>query len=322
MPDNVIPFGPRRAATRPTSTSLVALAESWKLSLESDGKSEHTVRLYLTAARMFVDFLTARGESIGVQDVTVDQVRAFLAREIERTSIASTAQHQRALSVMWTWLIAEGERTGGNPMAGIARMRPPRKAKTYLTDEQIRALLDTCAGNGFTARRDTALIRVLVDVGPRAAGLIGMRVAAADPRVNDVDLSGRRIRVRLKGGRELWLPLGRKAAAALDRYLRARAGHRYADSPWLWLGAQGRLSTSGLRQMLERRGTTAGILSVHPHRFRRTFAHSWLKNGGNTDDLMHLAGWTSYDMVREYTEDLAVDRAHEAHRRLSPGDQI
>ena len=97
-------------------------------------------------------------------------------------------------------------------------------------------------------------------------------------------------------------------------------------SPWLWLGVQGhntaRMTDSGIRDMVGRRGEQAGIQNVHPHRFRRSFADSWLAAGGSTDDLMHITGWKTYDMVREYTEARGIARAHDAHTRLSPGDRI
>ena len=47
-----------------------------------------------------------------------------------------------------------------------------------------------------------------------------------DPRyINIPYLPHRIIRVVLKGGDEHYMPIGRKPAAALDRYLRARARH-------------------------------------------------------------------------------------------------
>ncbi len=82
------------------------------------------------------------------------------------------------------------------------------------------------------------------------------------------------------------------------------------------------MTDSGIRAMVKRRGLQAGIQNVHPHRFRRSFAHQWLAAGGSTDDLMHITGWKTYDMVREYTEARGIARAHQAHARLSPGDRI
>ena len=79
-------------------------------------------------------------------------------------------------------------------------------------------------------------------------------------------LTQRRLRIRLKGGDETWVPIGKKAAAALDRYIRVRARHDQASSPWLWLGVQGHntahMTDSGIRDMVGRRGRA----SRHPER--------------------------------------------------------
>jgi hypothetical protein len=42
------------------------------------------------------------------------------------------------------------------------------------------------------------------------------------------------------------------------------------------------------------------------HRFCRSFADKWLATDGSTDDLMHITGWKTYEMVHEYTEAAAL----------------
>jgi integrase len=74
--------------------------------------------------------------------------------------------------------------------------------------------------------------------------------------------------------------------------------------------------------MLTRRGEQAGVAGVYPHRFRHTFADSWLEGGGDSYDLMKIAGWKSMTMVTVYAEERAGERARTAHARLSPGDRI
>jgi integrase/recombinase XerC len=90
------------------------------------------------------------------------------------------------------------------------------------------------------------MIMLLLDTGARRAELVDLKLAHVDL---DLDV----LLVLGKGRRERALPFGHKAGAALDRYLRARARHKDAALPWLWLGLQGRLTRWGLVQMLRRR---------------------------------------------------------------------
>jgi site-specific recombinase XerD len=316
--------GRRTAAA--AGVNLAAFVTSWQLSLEAAGKSPKTVRSYTDSVKALQAFLTAQGMPTDVEEVDTEHLRAFLLAEERRTSAPSAAVHFRNLRVFFGWLAREGERTNPNPMTRVEKPKVTKKAKPFFEDEELARLLKTCQGVSFQDRRDHAIMRVLIDTGMRVSGLANLRYDPDDDSRNDVFLAQRRLRIRLKGGDETWVPIGKKAAAALDRYIRARARHSQASSPWLWLGYQGHnlahMTDSGIRTMLARRGKQAEIQNVHPHRFRRDFADSWLAAGGSTDDLMHITGWKTYDMVREYTEARGIARAHDAHARLSPGDRI
>jgi site-specific recombinase XerD len=76
-----------------------------------------------------------------------------------------------------------------------------KKAKAFFTDDELARLLKTCSGATFADRRDTALMRILIDTGLRISGLAGLRSNPDDESANDVFLTQRRLRIRLKGGR-------------------------------------------------------------------------------------------------------------------------
>lgn len=300
----------RKALPRAT---IGGLARSWRLSLEAANKSARTIEQYLESLRLFERHLAATGTTTDVDRLRREDVEGFLAQILSRSKASTAATRYKCLRLFFAWAVDE-EEIERSPME---KMRPPivpEQEVPVIEPDEIARLLKACAGSSFEDRRDRAVICLLVDTGVRRSEL-------ANLELDDVDLDRKWIRVLGKGRRPRAVPFGSASAKAVDRYLRVRGGHARAESDRLWLGSSGRTFTDGaLRQMLGRRGAQAGVVHLHAHRFRHTFAHQHLAEGGNEGDLMMLTGWKSRQMLQRYASSTAADRARASYK--SPLDRL
>ena len=287
---------------------FLTLGESWDLSLRADGYALNSLRSYRAGLAGLAVWIAEQDPDVGPAETRREHVRGWLVHVRETRSSGTARSWYAGARHFFRWCVAEGELTA-DPTEGIRTPSPNDPRTPVLTDAQLKALLDTCTGTSFLARRDRAIILVFADGGLRLAEHAGLQV-------DDVDLRDRMVYVAGKGSnrsgpRHRAVPVGLKTSQALDRYLRERRKHPHASRPQLWLGDRGRatLSMDGIDAMLKRRGALVGITEIHPHMLRHGWASAFRSAGGSEGDLMVLGGWRSRAMLDRYGKVAAGERA-------------
>ena len=159
---------------------------------------------------------------------------------------------------------------------------------------------------------------ILLDTGLRASELCALKVENVDLRTGKVEVA-HGAEGGAKGGRGRIVYLGKVARKAIWRYLVDRDDGEEPYAP-VFVTKDGRpMNPSSLRLLIKRLGKKARVQNVYPHKFRHTFAITYLRSGGDVFTLQSLLGHGSLDMVRHYAQIAEID-LRDAHRRASPAD--
>lgn len=300
---------------------FATLSESWQLSLDADGYAANTLKSYPNALRQLGVWLAANHPGVGPLDVTRDQIRAWIVHTRDASSSGTARSWFAGVRHFYRWCVAEGE-MDRDPTEGIRTPPPNQPTTPVLATDDLRALIATCSGRDFIDRRDAAIIYVFIDGGLRLAETAGLAVTDVHLRERSLDVTGKGS--NRSGPRHRRAFLSVHGTQALDRYIRERRRHPYAETTPLWLGARGRanLSAEGIERMLHRRAAQAGLKTFHPHVLRHTWASQARAAGLSEGDLMVLGGWRSRQMLDRYGAAVAAERAGDAYRKLALGDRL
>ncbi len=293
---------------------VAELRRSFEVALRARNRSPKTIKSYLEAIDLYRDFAVRSGLATEVDRITRDNVETFIADQLERWRPKTAQIRYGALLQFFKWCTEEGE-ISASPMRNMKPPSLPEVPVPVVSDDDLKALLKTSEGAAFEQRRDAAVFRLFIECGLRLSEV-------SDLTTDDIDWNLQVVSVVGKGARPRAVPFGSKTSQALDRYLRVRKRHAQARSQALWLGARGPLTSNGIAQLLRRRCREAGIDQLHPHQLRHTAAHVAAKSGLGDSDMMRIFGWKSRQMLTRYGSSAADERAHEAYKRLAPGDRL
>jgi len=290
--------------------------------LKAENVSPATVQAYGGAVVTFGRWCLAERRPTDLPRITKAQVEDWIGSILESGRKPTTAhQRFRGLQRFFNWY-AEVDAAFASPMMGMRAPRlPPLSPRIFGLDE-ISEIIAACEGNDFESIRDEAIVRMLFNTGSRRAEIANLRYHPTEMEDRDIDLRAGRVRTLEKGRKQNLIGLDNRTLVALEAYLRARKKHPNRDLPWMWLGKRGRLTDSGVAQMLETRGKRIGIARLHAHDFRHTATHHEMSAGLSDSDVMAKRGWSSPGMLRRYAAPLAQQRSIAASQRLALGDKV
>jgi len=297
------------------SLDLANLIEAYLLACRAEGKSPNTIRWYEQKLRTFLEYLRPRRLHLNPASITPEIVHGLIAHlQASGVSAFTTRGYVQVAKGLFTWLADEGY-IQDNPIRRVKLPKTPRYVVRPLDEDEVHRLLAVINPRRAAGSRDLAILLLLLDTGMRLGELAGLSVAEGERALRDGMLN-----VFGKGARERLVPVGATAQSALRRYVHL---HRpETSSQVLFVSFWGQpLTAEGIRQVVRRVATRAGVAGVHPHRLRHTAAVTFLRAGGDVFTLQRILGHSTLAMTRNYVTLTDTD-IKAAHLRASPADRL
>jgi integrase/recombinase XerC len=276
-----------------------ALVERYLTHLSKERRlSPHTDSNYRRDLVAFADWCD--GQAIGAwSGIDSQHVRVHAAR-CHRDGLAPRSIQRRlsALRGFFEYLIREGE-LKQNPAAEIRAPKAPKRLPKALDVDRMSRLLQTPGGADAVESldvRDLAIMELFYSSGLRLAELVGLDLV-------DLDLKDRTVRVLGKGSKTRIVPVGTQAVAALQAWLRERAGLATVGENAVFVGRNGRrLGARAVQLRVAEFAKRAGIdVKVHPHLFRHSFATHLLESSQDLRGVQELLGHANISTTQVYT---------------------
>jgi integrase/recombinase XerD len=263
------------------------------------GLSANTVTAYRRDLMKFDDF--AKKRKLSLESVSRDNLVEFLA-SLYRQKLESRTVARHLVTLRNFFRFAQlQELNTTDPSINLESPKIRRSLPGYLRLEEIERLLAQPDDKTPLGLRDHAMLDVLYSTGLRVSELISLRVMDLDTAVGCVRCIG-------KGDKERIVPIGKKALALVERYLRdARpkliGKGRQALATTLFINRRGApLSRVGVWKILSAYGRKAGLRSsLTPHMLRHSFATHLLERGADLRSVQLMLGHSDISTTQIYT---------------------
>ena len=278
------------------------------------GVSPHTLAAYRSDLMRFVRWRKAMAPGpLASLDVAtlVGYVESLQELGLAPSSIC---RHLASLSTFFRFLVFEG-RLADNVAKLLTAPAVWDRLPTVLSPAAVDRLLGSPDTLTRLGRRDRAVLETLYATGCRASEVAGLRPV-------DLDLKAGLLRCVGKGNKERQVPLGSRAIAALEDYLRRDRPALVARKPGtttVFVSKSGRpLSRTALWSIVKRSARQAGLPSVvSPHTLRHSFATHLLAGGADLRVVQEMLGHASIATTQIYTR-VELSRLRAVHAQFHP----
>ena len=276
--------------------------------------AKNTTDAYGRDLKRFCQWLGPRSlQGLAIPDLT-DFVAWLKQQGLAPATVARSLVSLRAL---FRYLQLEGV-VGENKAELLGSQKLWERVPKVLSPAMIDRLLTAPNNDDAMYLRDRALLELLYATGCRASEIASLRL-------RDLRLTERFLRCHGKGDKQRIVPLGRRAIAAIERYLQESreqlrtGGQRMVETDRVLLSRTGRpLRREAIWELVKKYARRAGIPEpISPHTLRHSFATHLLAGGADLRQVQEMLGHANVATTQIYTH-VDTTRLKATHRQFHP----
>ncbi len=287
--------------------------------LEQDRNySRHTVIAYRKDLNAFDAFVSSVQGSPAWDASRVDRgdLRTFLGTLVERGYARKTVARYLASVRSFYRFLRRTRQIETNPTASLPSPKLDKRLPRFFDEQTMLRALNAIDRSTPDGKRSAAIIELFYSTGIRLSELTGLRA-------EEIDFTGRTLKVSGKGRKERIVPFGEHAAQAVTEYLAVRRPSPYGDPGTVFLSPRGKvMSPKAVHRIVSTAlGRVTDAAKRSPHTLRHTTATLLLNRGADLQAVRELLGHANLSTTQVYTH-VSVDRLRQLYARAHPRAQV
>jgi integrase/recombinase XerD len=275
--------------------------------------SQNTIDAYRRDLDKFSKFATERGLEKPARVKRGDVVDFLATLYVRKLDARSVARHLVSLRQFFRFLLNE-ELISDDPVVTVESPKFRQSLPQFLSVEEVDRLLTQPDASSTFGLRDKAMIELLYSAGLRVSELCNLAV-------DDLHLEAGSLRCIGKGNKERLVPVGKRALAVLQLYIKKARPEILGDhtSKYLFIIRKGnKLDRISFWKNLALYGRKAGLRkALTPHMLRHSFATHLLDRGADLRSVQMMLGHSDISTTQIYTH-VVEERLKQVYKAHHP----
>jgi integrase/recombinase XerD len=275
--------------------------------------SQNTIDAYRRDLEKFSAFATERGLEKAPQVKRADVVDFLASLYLRKLDARSVARHLVSLRQFFRFLLSE-ELISEDPVVTVESPKFRKSLPQFLSVEEVDRLLAQPDVSSALGLRDKAMIELLYSAGLRVSELCNLAV-------DDLHVDAGSLRCIGKGNKERLVPVGKRALAVLQLYIKKARPEILGEhtSKYLFIIRKGnKLDRIAFWKNLALYGRKAGLRkALTPHMLRHSFATHLLDRGADLRSVQMMLGHSDISTTQIYTH-VVEERLKQVYKAHHP----